>query len=43
MSPHRAGATAESNTLRMEHLAVLLNDAAAGEELANRVDLKAGY
>jgi phosphoglycerate dehydrogenase-like enzyme len=43
MSPHRAGATADSNTLRMEHLAALLNAAAAGQELANPVDLAAGY
>ena len=43
MSPHRAGATAESNTLRMKHLAALLNAAASGQELANRVDLAAGY
>jgi phosphoglycerate dehydrogenase-like enzyme len=43
MSPHRAGSTAESNTLRMTHLANLLNAAAAGQPLPNRVDLAAGY
>ena len=43
MSPHRAGATADSNALRMEHLATLLNAAAAGQTLANRVDVAAGY
>ncbi|HSG17429.1 MAG TPA: 2-hydroxyacid dehydrogenase [Anaerolineae bacterium] len=43
MSPHRAGATADSNALRMEHLAALLNAVAAGETLANHVDVAAGY
>ena len=43
MSPHRAGSTAESNALRMAHLADLLNAAAAGEEMPNRVNLAAGY
>jgi phosphoglycerate dehydrogenase-like enzyme len=43
MSPHRAGSTAESNALRMTHLARLLNAAATGETLPNRVDLEAGY
>ncbi|UCG24133.1 MAG: hydroxyacid dehydrogenase [Chloroflexota bacterium] len=43
MSPHRAGATADSNDLRMKQLAVLLNAAAAGQEPTNRVDLAAGY
>lgn len=43
MSPHRGGDSAESERLRMTHLAVLLNAAARGEDLPNRVDLSAGY
>ncbi len=43
MSPHRAGATVESNTLRMDHLASLLNKAAGGESLPDRIDIQAGY
>jgi phosphoglycerate dehydrogenase-like enzyme len=43
MSPHRAGSTTESNALRMTHLANLLNAAAAGRALPNRIDLAAGY
>jgi phosphoglycerate dehydrogenase-like enzyme len=43
MSPHRAGSTADSNTLRMRHLAALLNTAATEETLPNRVDVAAGY
>jgi phosphoglycerate dehydrogenase-like enzyme len=43
MSPHRAGSTGETNALRMAHLADLLNAAAAGESLPNRIDLAAGY
>jgi len=43
MSPHRAGSTREIETLRMAHLAALLNAAARGEPMPNRVDLKAGY
>lgn len=43
MSPHRAGSTSETNALRMAHLADLLNAAAAGETLPNRIDLAAGY
>lgn len=43
MSPHRAGSTSESNSLRMIHLAKLLNAAAAGQTLPNRIDLAAGY
>lgn len=43
MSPHRGGASTETERLRMEHLAVLLNAAARGEPLPNRVDLEAGY
>jgi phosphoglycerate dehydrogenase-like enzyme len=43
MSPHRGGATRESEKLRLEHLAVLLNKAAHGEEIPNQVNLEAGY
>jgi phosphoglycerate dehydrogenase-like enzyme len=45
MSPHRAGApnTKETESFRMRALAELLNAAARGEELPNRVDLRAGY
>jgi phosphoglycerate dehydrogenase-like enzyme len=45
MSPHRAGGlkTEDTERLRMSHLAVLLNAAARGEELPNRVDRKKGY
>ncbi|MFN2168962.1 MAG: hydroxyacid dehydrogenase, partial [Anaerolineae bacterium] len=43
MSPHRAGHTAEAETLHLEHLARLLNAAARGEPLPNPVDLEAGY
>jgi phosphoglycerate dehydrogenase-like enzyme len=43
MSPHRAGHTEETERLRMEHLAELLNAAAQGEPMPNRVDLQAGY
>lgn len=43
MSPHRGGAADETDRLRMAALAELLNAAAAGREMANRVDLAAGY
>lgn len=43
MSPHRGGSTTESNFLRMDSLACLLNKAARGEPLPNRVDVKVGY
>jgi phosphoglycerate dehydrogenase-like enzyme len=43
MSPHRAGHTEETERLRTEHLAKLLNAAARGEPMPNRVDLQAGY
>lgn len=42
-SPHRGGATRSTNRLRMECLASLLNTAARGEAIPNRVDLEAGY
>lgn len=43
LSPHRGGATEETPRLRMTALAEMLNAAAAGEEMGNRVDLEAGY
>lgn len=43
LSPHRGGMTSETERLRMAHLAILLNAAARGEPLPNRVDLVAGY
>lgn len=43
MSPHRGGGSSETEMRRMTHLARLLNVAARGEELPNRVDLDAGY
>jgi phosphoglycerate dehydrogenase-like enzyme len=43
MSPHRGGASTETERLRVEHLAELLNAAARGEPMPNRVDLAAGY
>jgi phosphoglycerate dehydrogenase-like enzyme len=43
LSPHRGGATKETNFLRMEALAVLLNASARGEPIPNRVDVAAGY
>ncbi len=43
MSPHRAGHCDETEMLRMRHLAALLNAAARGDEMPNRVDLQAGY
>ena len=43
LSPHRAGASTETESLRMTHLAELLNAAARGEPVPNRVDVQAGY
>jgi len=43
MSPHRGGASDETPRLRMTALAGMLNDAATGRPMANRVDLNAGY
>lgn len=43
MSPHRAGGSVETEKLRMIHLAELLNTAARGEPMPNRVDLQIGY
>lgn len=43
MSPHRAGSVREREVRRMRFLADLLNAAARGEAMPNRVDLDAGY
>ena len=43
LSPHRAGHVRETELLRMEGLAELLNQAARGEPIANQVDLGLGY
>lgn len=43
LSPHRGGHVAETETLRMESLAGLLNLAAAGKPMPNRVELDRGY
>jgi phosphoglycerate dehydrogenase-like enzyme len=43
MSPHRAGGSTQTEGLRAAHLARLLNAAARGEPMPNRVDLDAGY
>lgn len=43
MSPHRAGFTKETNYLRMDSMATMLNKAARGESLPNQVDIQAGY
>jgi phosphoglycerate dehydrogenase-like enzyme len=45
MSPHRAGGGGSNQTemQRLAHLAMLLNAAARGEEMPNRVDVQVGY
>lgn len=43
LSPHRAANVLETDILRMHSLAVLLNQAAAGEPMDNQVDLQLGY
>ncbi len=43
LSPHRAGHAAETDTYRMDQLAVLLNAAAKDEQIPNRVDPHEGY
>lgn len=43
MSPHRAGLTRETEALRGQAVAALLNAAASGRPVGNRVDLDAGY
>jgi phosphoglycerate dehydrogenase-like enzyme len=43
LSPHRGGDEKDIDVARMQHLAELLNAAARGEEMPNRVDVGAGY
>jgi phosphoglycerate dehydrogenase-like enzyme len=43
LSPHRGGDEIDIDTARMQHLAELLNAAARGEEMPNRVNIEAGY
>lgn len=43
MSPHRGGDSADIQTLRMIHLAALLNALERGEPVENQVDVQAGY
>ena len=43
MSPHRGGGALEGDLLRMEHLAQMLNLAAQGQALPNRVEPERGY
>lgn len=43
LSPHRGGSTKSSERLRMIHLARLINTAARGEEMPDRIDLDEGY
>jgi phosphoglycerate dehydrogenase-like enzyme len=43
MSPHRGGAVIEREGQRMRALAELLNAAARGEPIPNKVDLELGY
>ena len=43
MSPHRGGGSLEARLIRMEHLAEILNLAALGHPLPNKVEPKRGY
>ena len=43
MSPHRGGSVVETEQLRAQGLADMLNAAANGKPLPNRIDLDAGY
>ncbi len=43
MSPHRGGSSLEADRLRVEQLAAMINAAARGEPLPNRVDVRMGY
>jgi len=43
MSPHRGGDSAAIETLRLTHLAALLNSLERGEPVENRIDVHAGY
>ena len=43
MSPHRGGMDEQSEQLGMTQIAAMLNAAARGEPMPNRVDVKSGY
>ncbi len=43
LSPHRGGDEVGIDELRMQHVAALLNTAARGADMPNRIDLAAGY
>jgi phosphoglycerate dehydrogenase-like enzyme len=43
ISPHRAGHASEAEQLRMQYLADMLNTAAHGEPMPNRIDVQTGY
>ena len=43
MSPHRAGWSRDTQAQRMVHLAALINAAARGKAIPNKVDVRAGY
>ena len=43
MSPHRAGRCDEVEFLRMEHIAQLVNVAASGGKMPNKIDIDRGY
>jgi phosphoglycerate dehydrogenase-like enzyme len=43
MSPHRGGGSLEVEVLRLESIAAILNAAARGEVIPNRIDLDKGY
>lgn len=43
MSPHRGGATSDTETRRVEHLAMLILAATKGEPVPNKVNLDLGY
>jgi phosphoglycerate dehydrogenase-like enzyme len=43
MSPHRGGGSRDTEQLRMQHLAQLLNALHRGDPTSNQVDINAGY
>jgi phosphoglycerate dehydrogenase-like enzyme len=43
LSPHRGGASRETETLRMQYLARLINAAGRGQPIPNPVDVQLGY
>jgi phosphoglycerate dehydrogenase-like enzyme len=43
MSPHRGGASKDTESSRIQHLAALLNSISGGEDIPNLVDLASGY